>query len=150
MKHKNIIIGGVVGVVVLAGVFYGGIQFGQAHTGNRVMGGEFRGDGMQFAQNRQGGRTGGMSVRGGMMAGFIGGEVIAKDLTSMTVKLMDGGSKIIFTSASTTVSKSAEGTLADVSVGSSVVVQGKANSDGSLTASSVQLRPVGGSPIKPQ
>lgn len=37
--------------------------------------------------------------------------------------------------------KSASGSAADVAVGSSIVVTGSKNSDGSVTAQSIQIRP---------
>jgi len=68
---------------------------------------------------------------------------IAKDAASVTIKLRDGGSKIIFLSDQTPVLKSATGTSDDLTVGSNVTVSGKPNQDGSISAESIQIRPVG-------
>ena len=50
-------------------------------------------------------------------ANFIAGSVIAKDDKSLTIKLPDGGSKIIFYSVSTEIMKTATGTLEELKVG---------------------------------
>jgi hypothetical protein len=44
-------------------------------------------------------------------------------------------------SGTTTFSKSAQGTIADVAVGSQLFVGGTTNTDGSVTATTIQLRP---------
>jgi hypothetical protein len=76
-----------------------------------------------------------------MRGGFTAGEILTKDATSLTVKGPDGSTKIVLYSPSTTVSKSAAGTIDDVAVGTNVVVTGKVNSDQSVTAENIQIRP---------
>jgi Domain of unknown function (DUF5666) len=71
--------------------------------------------------------------------GAVSGSIIAADATSITVKTSDGGTKIVLVSGSTTVSKVSEGTQADLTVGQNVIVTGTANSDGSVSATRVQV-----------
>lgn len=74
-------------------------------------------------------------------AGFVNGEIIAKDDMSITIKMRDGGSKIIFYSASAEISKFAKGEITDLTIGQNIMVNGAANADGSMTAQTIQLRP---------
>ena len=90
----------------------------------------------QLSQGRAGGRTG-----GGTGANFLNGEVIAKDEQSLTLKMPDGGSKIVFFSDSTQISKTTEGLINDIDIGKQIMVSGDQNSDGSYTAKTIQLSP---------
>ena len=128
----------VLATTVVVGVvsFYGGMKYGQS-TGN----GSFTNLTPAERQARfgvNGGRTGG--ARGGA-GGFTNGDIIAKDATSITVKMRDGSSKIIFYSDSTEVGKFVSGGSGDLEVGKSVSANGTADSDGSITAQSIQIRP---------
>ena len=79
--------------------------------------------------------------RGGMMGQSmpVAGEIIAKDEESITIKLQDGGSKIVFVSAETSVHKTEEGNMNDLSTEAQVMVFGSENNDGSFTASNIQI-----------
>ncbi|MBI4250097.1 hypothetical protein HY622_00720 [Candidatus Uhrbacteria bacterium] len=97
----------------------------------------FRGAGMS-GQGVQGSRNGLRRAAGA----FAAGDIIAKDDTSITLKLQDGGSKIILLSPSLSVSTFTAGTSSDLTVGTPVMVTGEGNPDGSMTAQSIQVRPV--------
>ncbi|HTE48740.1 MAG TPA: DUF5666 domain-containing protein [Candidatus Paceibacterota bacterium] len=118
----------VIGIIVLASAFYGGMTYG----GNNVRAS------MISRSAAFGGARGNRSGQG--MGGFTTGEIISKDDKSITVSLMGGGSKIIFLDTSTKVSKQAVGTIDDLAVGTQVSVTGTPNQDGSLNAQSVQIR----------
>ncbi|MDO8515889.1 MAG: DUF5666 domain-containing protein [bacterium] len=120
-------------VVVGAVAFYGGMAYGKSHA--TVPAGQgARGD---FA-----GRTGiGNFTGGGANAGFVTGSVVSSDAQSVTVQARDGSSKVIFLSASTKIEKPAAGSVSDLAQGTQIVVTGTANSDGSVTAQSIQIRP---------
>lgn len=130
MNTKNITI--VTALMVLVGV--GSFCAGTQYSSNQKRGfanipGDFQG---QRIGNRQNGN--------GQNGGFANGEVISKDDKSLTVKLRDGGSKIIFISEKTTVGKMSTGSISDVAQGANITVMGTANADGSISAQTVQLR----------
>jgi len=130
MKNKMVMM--VVGAIVIAGVsFYGGMQYGKSS-----------------AQPTQGmGRLGNLPAgqqRTGQRSAFAGGgaagEIVSMDNQSITLKLRDGSSKIVFFSSSTKIMKSTDGVRSDLTSGAQVIVGGTANPDGSVTAQSIQLR----------
>jgi hypothetical protein len=144
MNKKNIAI--IISIIIVAGVsFYGGTIYkpnrNSALAGN-VSGAfanlsleERQARMQQFGSGAAGGQRGGRAN-----GGFIAGEIISKDDKTITVKLSDGGSKIIILSASTNITKAAAGSLDDLKVGESLAVSGSANQDGSVTAQTIQLR----------
>ncbi len=124
-------------LVLIAGAFYGGMRYQQAKA--PAMGATRLGAGPGGAGAFQGRRGGAAGAPNGV--GLLAGEVLTKDANSLTLKLRDGGSRIVFYSSSTRVSKMADGNIADVSTGTTVSVNGAANQDGSVTAEMIQLRP---------
>jgi hypothetical protein len=146
MDKKTIGIGILILIVIVGGAFYGGMKYAE---GNRTAGfrnGNFANlpEGAQ-ARFGQAGSVGAGNMRGGAL--LTTGEIIAKDEQSITVKLQDGGSRIVFLSASTPIMKATTGSPDDLAMGINVTVTGTANSDGSVTAESVQIRPAGSMPF---
>ncbi len=127
---KKIILFIAVAMFVGGGLFYGGLKYGGRRAlalGRQARMGQMGGIGMRGA-------------RGGNAGGFATGEIISKDDKSITIKLRDGGSKIIFVTQATPVTKSVAGSLNDAAVGEQVVVSGATNPDGSISAESIQIR----------
>lgn len=85
------------------------------------------------------GGAGGSMPRNSSFGGMNSGEIISKDETGVTIKLQDGGSKIILISQSTSINKSTAGSKEDLTIGEKVMVMGQSNSDGSINAQSVQI-----------
>ncbi len=144
MENKKVIMSVVVCVVIAVLSFLGGMSYGKGKNntistrqGSYSQNGFNQGGYLKGAQGMRSGRSGGM-MNGG---GFTSGEIISKDDKSMTIKLRDGGSKIVLFGASAKVEKTVDGSIADVSVGKSVMVTGTTNSDGSISATSIQMRP---------
>lgn len=130
MKNKNILVGLVI-ILVGGTAFFGGMKYQQTKQP------------MGFAQfrNGQGARGPNVSGRENGTQGFqpIRGEIISYSDKGMSIKLQDGSSKIVLLSDSTTINKSSEGAKSDLKTGETVSVFGMQNTDGSITAQSVQL-----------
>jgi hypothetical protein len=77
----------------------------------------------------------------GRLAGgnAVAGTILSADASSITVKTADGSTKIVLVSSSTTVSKTEQGSMSDLTVGQNVIATGTTNSDGTVTASRVQV-----------
>ncbi len=136
---KHIVITIVVAVVVGVGAFFGGMAVGRSSSAANLRG--------QFAAFRNGTSTG-FTRNGGQGAGLLTGSVIAKDAQSITIQDRTGSSHIVFYATSTQVSKPTPVTIGDLNVGDNVTVTGTSNSDGSLTAQTIDVRgnqpPTGG------
>lgn len=126
-------------ILLLAGLgagFFGGIQYRNyqiAKTrGSFVLGA----NGQRFTGTRTG-----QGVTAGARGGAVSGSILSMDASSITVKLADGSSKIVLFSTSTTYSKTVNAAQTDLKVGENVAVAGATNSDGSVTATNVQINP---------
>ena len=122
-------------LLIIVAVIVGGLGFfgGDAYASHKAANAMAAGPSLSF---RNGGR--GSSQR---MGGFLGGQVIAKDPTSLTITTKDGSSKIVFVTAATPVMKEVQAQSSDVSIGQNITVIGTTNTDGSVTATSIQVRP---------
>ena len=79
--------------------------------------------------------------RGGANGGVVSGQIVSFDDKSITVQSPSGGSKVVFYSTSTEISKMATSSANDLANNENITVIGSQNSDGSVTAQSIQIRP---------
>ena len=86
-------------------------------------------------------RGGGATRGNGAGGGFLSGTVATEDSGSITLNTRDGSSRVVLITPNTTVSKSVRGALSDVATGATIIVSGTTNSDGSVSANLIQLRP---------
>lgn len=126
-------------ILILVGLgvgFFGGYEYRnyrltQTRGGFAVGGGNFQ----RFIGNRAG--TG---QNGAMRAAALG-SILSIDTNSITVKMADGSTRIVILSGSTTYSNTVSASQSDLKTGDNVAITGTPNSDGSVTATSVQLNP---------
>lgn len=121
-----------IGVGAIA--FYGGMQY---QLSNQT------GGGRNFMLNQQGAGRNGSNVGTRRMGGGqpISGEIINMDTDSLTVKLIDGSSRIVLLNDKTIYNKTASVEKTELKVGEKVGIFGSTNSDGSVSAQNVQLNP---------
>ena len=120
-------------MIVILVAFYAGTKFGPggstAVTANN--------------SNPRNFTMGSSTARGarGVFGGGVSGQILSLDATTLTMTTQGGGSRIVFLSASTTVNKISAGKINDLTVGANVSVVGSSNTDNSINAQMVQLRP---------
>ncbi len=141
MKNNNLLITIIIAVVVGAVGFFGGMQYQKSNTSslNGVAGGGgafMRGQGRQFQGRFGGGTNGNATGRGAVL-----GKIIDSNNNTITVQLRDGSSKIAVLSDKTTYETTTQASKTDLKTGVPVAVIGTTNSDGSVTADSVQINP---------
>ena len=131
----------IIGIIILGIGFYGGTLYAKNSTSTQAQSqkGTFTGGNGNGANRalRQGGANGG---------NMLSGEIVSKDATSISIKLRDGGSKIIFLTSSTPILKTIAGSSTDLTQNEQVTVFGSQNSDGSVNAQSIQLRSASSTP----
>ncbi|HRZ30502.1 MAG TPA: hypothetical protein P5274_02460 [Candidatus Paceibacterota bacterium] len=118
-------------LIVVSGL--GGFKYGQSKVPNLRQN-------QLGAVGSSGSQMGGVARRGLTSGGSMAvGDIIKKDDQSLTLKLRDGGSKIIWYSSSSEINKLAIGDSTDLIIGRTVSVAGLANPDGSIVAKTIQL-----------
>ena len=122
-KYKVHIIWAVIVVVALVG----GILYGKGSVGGQTAA-------RSLASSTRSGY--GRAAAGG----FVSGQIISVDANSMTVSLANGNSQVVFYSSSTQVMKPTIIPASDLTAGTRVMIGGTSNSDGSLTAQSIQVQ----------
>jgi hypothetical protein len=139
---KNIILGVII-LVIGAGAFVGGMKYASS-TGS-LQANVFQQNGIGGSQQTNGGfaQMGRNGATGKSLGNMVNGEILSKDDKSITIKLRNGGSQFIFFSPSTQIMKSTTGGSDDLKSGLNISANGTSNSDGSITAQSIQIRPAG-------
>ena len=144
---KQIGIFAVVILVLAIGSFYGGTIYQKnksTQSTNRNLSNNFRSaqnltDEQRTQMIAQRGAGNG-TFRSSSSTGFISGEVITKSDDSITIKLLDGGSALVYISSSTTnVTKQTTTTISNIQTGNQVMINGTKNADGSYSATMIRL-----------
>lgn len=129
-----------IAVIFAGGGFFGGMQYQKSKTVQNIR--------QQFGNSQFQRGSGSVNISGqprqiGNRIGgrAIAGEILSQDDKSITVKMNDGSTKIVFLSDTTTISMATEGAKEDLKINTPVMVFGSENSDGSITATNIQLNP---------
>ncbi len=131
-KNTIMIIAAVLIALAAVGGFLGGMQYQKGNTSSNLT----QGGNGTFRQRS------GMMGQNGQNFRPVRGQVLSLDSNSLTVKLLDGSTKIIILSGNTAFLKAAKASQSDLKTGDTVNVIGTQNSDGSLTAQDVQINPL--------
>jgi hypothetical protein len=145
MKNKKTILFIILGIMLIAVGLCGG-YFYQKKKGCAMPNfskASLDGAGPQMAGTPPTGTSSATSNRGGQGNGGPGGstgEIISKDDKSITIKLSDGSTKIVYFSDSTKITKTQTASNSDLSVGTSVSAMGATNTDKSVTAQNITIQ----------
>ena len=149
-KPLQIIIGVVVVVIIAAGSFYGGMVYGknQASASRTIT----LPNGQTRTFNGPPGTAGGFPGQGqrdgtaggfGQQAGMTFGTVEGIEGNTLTITTQAGGTIKVQVTDTTLIEKNASVSVSDLATGDTVIVSGSDNTDGSITARSVQVAPAG-------
>ena len=133
MKNNMVIM---IILVLVAGAagFFGGMQYQKSQRAR-----QFGGAGGQYS-GAFGFRGGNGTTRNG--ARPVSGSILSSDDKSITVKLSDGSTMIVLVTGSTTINKATTAAKSDLTTGTTVAAFGTTNSDGTMTATNIQINPM--------
>lgn len=131
-KYKTHIIWVIVAIVALAGGFFWGKASGAASRTGGFAGSFSASSTRGFVRTGSGAATAGAA-----------GQITAITSSSLTVQLANGNSEVVFYSTSTPVMEETTVSPNALAVGTNVMVAGTTNSDGSVTATTIAVRPAG-------
>jgi hypothetical protein len=83
---------------------------------------------------------GGFGGRGGAGGGFVTGQIVSAGNGTMVVQMPNGNSTNVFFSGTTQIVKPQPALASALTPGTMVMVGGTTNSDGSVTAATIQIR----------
>lgn len=95
----------------------------------------------QMAGRPDSANSAGQQKRTGQGNGFqpVSGEIVSLEDNTLTIKASDGSSKIVVFSDSTVINTTTTGSKTDLASGANVMVIGTTNSDGSVTAKTLNV-----------
>jgi pectate lyase len=131
-KNMMVLVAVILIVVAAAGGFYAGLQYQKSQRGTQFAG-RSGANGQGFA-----GRFGGAN---GANFSPVRGQILSISDNSITVKQLDGTTKIVVVSSTTAFANTQKAAKTDLKTGDNVMVVGTTNSDGSVTASNVSINP---------
>ncbi len=140
----------VLAVILIGASFFAGTKYAESRSpaGNRFAAGQPGGAGRGAfgAAPGAGGQAGAAGRNMFRGAGGAGGNMTAGEVSKiengmLTLKTADGGSRLIVMSSSTKVMQMSEINLDALKATTPVMIMGTANSDGSVTAATIQIRP---------
>jgi hypothetical protein len=155
-SRVNVATAGLAVIALLAGAFYAGVSVEKSHaksstSGNlaaafsRFAGGRAGGAGARGAgATGATGATGSGTAAGGAGGGATVGQVKLVDGKNVYVTDASGGITKVVTNASSTITVTQSGTVAEVKPGDTVIVRGAVGADGSVTAASLTDSGAGG------
>lgn len=124
-------------IIVGGGAFYAGMSYASSKTPATQ-------SGFTAGMGGAGGFAGRTGARGGAGGGFTAGTIVSSGNGTISIQQQNGSStEIVLVGPSTQILKTIAGSAGDLSVGTTVTISGTSNSDGSMTASAIQIRPAG-------
>jgi hypothetical protein len=147
-KNTIIIIAVIIILVGLGGGFLAGMQYQKLqNAGNNQFAGRAGGFGAAAGQGFT--ARGTAAGAGGQRFTPVRGQVLSTGTNTLTVKQQDGTTKIVVIGTSTIFVNTQKAALSDLKTGDTIMVVGSSNSDGSITASDVQINPQQFRPANP-